>query len=158
MQETAQIKPRTTKTERRKRVNQVAEWLLNGLTTAEILQLIADQTKWNISERQIFNYISKADTLNKTITDEDYSEKVSIAEKRIMWLYKRAITAKSWGLARRLNEDYRKLFGLDMPEKHRLTNDLGKDLGVVVLPAIDFEKIGKAMGLAEVLEEQSNGT
>lgn len=63
---------KTTEHEKDKRIYQVAEWLLKGISRREdIIQYASKKTNWEVTDRTIDNYLKDARFL---IKDTDYAD------------------------------------------------------------------------------------
>lgn len=122
------------------RVDDVVDLLLDGYTRKEVLQFISN-AGWEISDRQVDNYIAKANDAIHEVREIDRAKRIARVERRIERLYRKALKQGNLALARQLVGDERTLSGLDAPSKTALTDDDGKALGVLVLPQVDLSKV-----------------
>lgn len=62
---------KVTGVEYNQRIKTIAKLLFRFTTRADVLQYVSEKTDWNISERQVDNYISDAKKLLRKRTDLD---------------------------------------------------------------------------------------
>ena len=86
-----------------KRIVVISEMIIEGKNRQNILQFNSEN--WNLSERQIDNYISKATSIIKSELIKDVEFDLSKAIKRFEFIYKRAIEMKDYRLALQTNKE-----------------------------------------------------
>jgi len=96
------------------RIVMISELLIEGKNRQNILQFNSEN--WNLSERQIDNYINKAIELIKSelVKDSEYS--LSKALKRFEFIYKTAIEKEDFKLALQTNKEICAIQGLNKLE------------------------------------------
>jgi hypothetical protein len=92
------------------RLNQVEEWLSDGLSTWEIVQ--NGSQKWNISRRQIGKYIAKAKEQWKEIREKESKHFLEEAEAIRKRLYRRCLAVKDHRTALATRDSLDKIRGI----------------------------------------------
>ena len=72
--------------EKEQRIDTVCEFLIKGLTTAQMFRYVSSKTDWGISSRQLDNYISEAKQKIKN-SDNDKGFEIQRAKRRLEKLY-----------------------------------------------------------------------
>jgi hypothetical protein len=117
---------KANKAEVQRRTNVILDLLLDGLRRHEVLQYASKQTDWSLSDRQIDEYISRANEAIENHRSEERAKRINKTEMRLEKLLTRALSKQDHRLVRLVLEDIRKLFGLDAPTKHALTDKEGE--------------------------------
>ena len=105
-----------TAVERDQRVDLVCEFLIKGLTRAQMLQYISKKTTWNVVDRQVDNYISSAKKKIKG-SDIDRDFEIKKAMRRLENLYVKNEKNEDYRECRTVIESMAKLFGWNEPSK-----------------------------------------
>jgi hypothetical protein len=110
----------------RQRVEEVFRLRLGGAGIADILQhASAPEQAWNVSERQLFTYIRRADALVAERFDAKAPHLLARHLLQRCELYAQARAAGDWGTALRCLQDEARLEGLYPPQKIAPTNPDG---------------------------------
>lgn len=101
------------------RVIIVMEMVLAGLKRREILQNISDskEIKWNVTERQIDNYLKEANKIISESTKEDREKLIAKAFAKYEFIYRKLIYVKDYKAAIAAIEKSAALLGLNAPTK-----------------------------------------
>ena len=97
-------------------------------TPTNIRQYAAEQ-KWNVSERNVYRYISAADKLNAKSVEKNRGKLLAFHHAARRALYARAMAVSDYGTASRVLKDEAELFGLYPPKqaevnnRHEITDD-----------------------------------
>lgn len=78
--------PKATKinaAEKEARVNKVYDMLVTGATRAAILQYVSSKTEWNITPRQVDNYIQEATAQIATLSEYHKAQELGMAIARM---------------------------------------------------------------------------
>lgn len=118
------------------RVEQVKKMQIKLWSNSKIFQYISKKTDWNVSTRQVYNYIKEAKEQIKA-EPQDKKFDIAIAKKNIAELHQRNMAIEDYKEVRALIETQAKLFGWNEPEKTDVTTN-GKDMTLKNL--IGFEK------------------
>ena len=94
-----------------KRIVVISEMLIEGKNRQNILQFNSEN--WNLSERQIDNYISKATSIIKSELIKDVEFDFAKAVRRYEDLYKQCLEKKDLKTAVAINEKLTALQGLN---------------------------------------------
>jgi hypothetical protein len=127
---------RATKAEVAARVEEVLHARLNGAEFHD-LQALAREKKWNISERQLWNYVAAAD---RTIADHFEDDRDRLFRRHVFQrraLYARALQDGDYRTALAIAKDEAALHGLYAAKKVQLT---GKDGGPMKVDMTDDER------------------
>jgi hypothetical protein len=92
------------------RIAKISELMIEGKSRQNILQFNSEN--WNLSERQIDNYIGKATAIIKQELIKDSEFSLSKAIKRFEYIYQRAIETKDYRLAMQTNKEICTVQGL----------------------------------------------
>ena len=123
--------PKETKAtdfEKEQRIDLVCEFLIKGLTTAQMFRYVSSKTDWGISARQLDNYISEAKQKIKN-SDNDKGFEIQRAKKRLEKLYVKNESLEDYKECRALIDTSAKLFGWNEPEEKNInikTFDINK--------------------------------
>jgi len=103
----------TLSTETQQRVMQVAKYILNGYSKrAFLLQIISENENWNVSERQLDNYIRDAKkVIEYSNSENDIKLEKDIALNRLEGLYVMNMKIQDFNQARQVTMDRLKLLG-----------------------------------------------
>jgi hypothetical protein len=119
---------KSSKAEVLKRVEEVFKLRLGGAEFADILQYAsAPEQNWQVSERQLWNYIAAADRLVKERFDAKAEHLLARHLLQRRQLYAHAMGAGDFGTALRVLQDEARLEGLYPPTKIAPTNPEGTD-------------------------------
>ena len=102
--------------EKEQRIDTVCEFLIKGLTTAQMFRYVSSKTDWGISSRQLDNYISEAKQKIKN-SDNDKGFEIQRAKRRLENLYVKNEGFEDFKECRAIIETSAKLFGWNEPEK-----------------------------------------
>jgi hypothetical protein len=112
----------------KQRVEEVFKLRLGGAEFADILQYAsAPEQNWQVSERQLWNYIAAADRLVKERFDARADHLLARHLLQRRQLYAHAMGAGDFGTALRILDSEAKLEGLFPPTKVAPTNPEGTD-------------------------------
>lgn len=114
------------------RVNKIFDLLLLGLSRAEMLQYVAEQTDWGIEERQVDNYIKAATTRLKKLSKFHRQTELGRGIARLHSLYMALMKVQDYKGALTVQKELNELLGLYAPKKVDLTSD-GKPLPIAIL-------------------------
>ena len=107
---------KSTSFEKDKRIDVVCELLVSGASRSQMIQYVAKKTEWNLSSRQIDQYISYAKEKIKN-SDIDKGFEIQRAKLRLEKLYKKNESNEDFKECRALIESMAKLFGWNEAEK-----------------------------------------
>jgi len=110
------------------RVNKVIEMLILGLPRASAIQYVTNSTDWNVSDRQVDNYIAEA---NKEV--EKYSQTVRERElgkaiRRLEMLFQSCMKVQDYQRALAVQKELNELLGLKAPVKQELSGRGGSPI------------------------------
>ena len=109
---------KSTKYEVIQRVKLVIDFLLDGLSSNEIIHYGSE--KWKITGRQVETYIQYANKRIERMAGKAEQRAFDRIRARLERQYRRAIQKEDGQLARLLMQDIRKLYGLDKPEQKEI--------------------------------------
>ena len=107
---------KATDFEKEQRIDAVCEFLIKGLTTAQMFRYVSSKTDWGISARQLDNYISEAKEKIKN-SDNDKGFEIQRAKRRLEKLYIKNEDIEDFKECRAIIDTSAKLFGWNEPEK-----------------------------------------
>lgn len=113
-----------TNVERDKRVTTIYDLLVLGTSRAQIIQYAANK-EWDVSSRQIDNYIKQA---NDCFTQEAQAHReieLGKARRRLEDLYLKTMKLQDYQRALAVQRELNALFGLYAPEKQELQVSIG---------------------------------
>ena len=108
---------KATDFEKEQRIDLVCEFLIKGLTTAQMFRYVSSKTDWGISARQLDNYISEAKQKIKN-SDNDKGFEIQRAKRRLEKLYIKNEDIEDFKECRAIIDTSAKLFGWNEAEKH----------------------------------------
>ena len=108
---------KATDFEKDQRIDAVCEFLIKGLTTAQMFRYVSSKTDWGISARQLDNYISEAKQKIKN-SDNDKGFEIQRAKRRLEKLYIKNEDIEDFKECRAIIDTSAKLFGWNEAEKH----------------------------------------
>ena len=123
---------RCSKHELDMRVREVAKLLIGGASTFYVHEFIRDKKDWNITSRQVENYLRKARELISDINNRDIEMAISEQCERLDDLYRRSMGLQDFRTCLSITAEKNKLLGLHRPVKHDLTSGGDKITGFVV--------------------------
>lgn len=95
-----------------RRVGVIFDLLTRGISTSDIMRYVSEKTDWNVQERQITNYITKARArYRETFTNNNEEIEAGKAKARLELCYRKAIKDEDWRLASQITKDINELFG-----------------------------------------------
>jgi hypothetical protein len=132
----------------KQRVSEVLRLRLLGAEFYDIVQH-ASENGWGVGERQLWNYIAKADDLLEASleTDRDKLLRRHVAQRQA--LFARAMSVSDYGNARAVLKDLAELLGLYPAKRHELTGKDGGALQTHNLVSLTDEQ--RAAGVAALL-------
>jgi len=125
-------KHRCSKHELDMRVREVAKLLIGGASTFYVHEFIRDKKDWNITGRQVENYLRKARELISDINNRDIEMAISEQCERLDDLYRRSMGLQDFRTCLSITAEKNKLLGLHRPAKHDITSGGDKITGFVV--------------------------
>ena len=108
-----------TNVERDRRVTIVYDLLVLGTSRAQIIQYAANK-EWNVSSRQIDNYIKQANDHFTTEAQSHREAELGKARRRLEDLYQKTMKVQDYQRALAVQREINALFGLYAPEKQEL--------------------------------------
>ena len=115
------------------RINKVIEWLVLGLSRAQILQYAAEKTEWNISERQIDTYISRANEEIEKHAQTVRERELGKSIKRLEMLFHSCMKVQDYQRALAVQKELNELLGLKAPVKQEVTGKDGSELTIQII-------------------------
>lgn len=131
---------RITKAEKERRVTQIVELLLNGVSRAQILQFAA-KSGWKVADRSVDDYIAAATEQIKTSAAYDRDYEIAKAKERLEYLYQTNMIKQDHREARMVIKAQAELMGLDAPSKTALTDLDGNSLTIHITGNVNPDKI-----------------
>lgn len=138
----AKKKPKSTNIEYNRRVEYVMELLkLKNYTRTQIFRYISENTEWNVTQRQIENYMAEANArLIEDFNNSTQREKIiTKIYNRLEDIYERADDMEDLNTMRGVLKDYREVFGIDAPKttenKTEITQKTVQPIEVKVIEA-----------------------
>lgn len=113
---------KATNAEIETRIATVAEMVIKGQGRQKIIRYGSEE--WNIGERQIENYISKAWEKIEKNTDFDIKQELKLQRARFEDLFQKNYTIQDYREARQVLDSIAKLLGLNEPEKLSLSGEV----------------------------------
>jgi hypothetical protein len=138
----------------RQRVHEVLQLRLLGAEFHDIVQH-ASENGWGVGERQLWNYLARADDLLERTLETDRGKlfRRHVAQRRA--LYARAMAVSDYSTARAVLKDEAELLGLYPARRHELT---GKDGGAVQTQnLVSLTDEQRAAGVAALLARVGPG-
>ena len=111
------------------RVNQIFRLMLKGYGRADVFQYIAEsdaknpETAWNISDRQIDNYIQRANDKFREYADAQRAEMLHKAVLRLEYVYMQCIKVQDYSKAIAALRELNLLLGLHEPQKTNVKHE-----------------------------------
>lgn len=115
------------------RVSKIYELKVLGLSRAEIIQYVSEKTEWNITDRQIDNYILQATERLKAQAEYESNEQLGMAISRLNKLYQSNLKVQDYKGALAVQRELNSLLGLHAPQKVQHTGESG---GAIVVKVI----------------------
>ena len=115
------------------RVEKVYELLVAGARRAKILQYVAEKTDWDVNERMVDDYISRATELIEQDSAKDRPKVLSHALARLDHMYFKSMNVMDFKTALAVQKEINALFGLHAPIKQEVTGADGEALTVNVV-------------------------
>lgn len=106
---------KSTKAELELRVKSVVSWILQGRSYKDIVRY--SSKNWNISSRQVDNYVKIAKEEIKASTNITKEEQITIAIARYNDLYLKNYTEKDYKECRGVQDSLNKMLGLNEAQK-----------------------------------------
>lgn len=106
---------RTPDMELQERYKVVQELIVQGFTGAGIAKWIAENTDWNITRRQAYNYYRDSFEALAIESNVNRAAYFKLALDRLLWLYTKAVESGDYKLANRVNNDLIAFLKLDQP-------------------------------------------
>jgi hypothetical protein len=120
---------KSTKLQTQQRVEEVLQIRLMGAEVWNIRQHAAEQG-WNVSERQLYRYIARADELMARHLEKDRDKLFNRHHAQRRALLARALEVSDFRAALAIMKDEADLLGLYPAKKHELAGQDGGPLGV----------------------------
>lgn len=119
---------KATQAEVTKRVTQVYNWLLQGLSRADILELVAKKGEWKVSDGMIDEYMSRATAEIKEKASIQRDEELGKAIERMRFLFRQNVLIQDYKAALAVQKELNELLGLYPAKKFEHS---GKDGGAI---------------------------
>ena len=104
------------------RVSTVAEMIIKGQGRDKILRY--GSKEWNVSDRQIDEYLAKAWEKIGRNTDYDIKREIKLQRARFEDLYQKNYTIQDYREARQVLDSIAKMLGLNQPEKLNMSGEI----------------------------------
>src|SRR5438132_4913296 len=114
---------KATKATVQTRVEEIAEIRIAGGGFRDIVQY-ASKKKWRVADRQLWNYIARADELLATRHEEGKEKRFNLAIAQRQALYARAFEAGDWRAALSILKDRDELWGLYPGSLRELSDEI----------------------------------
>lgn len=109
------VRRKANKTQIALRVQQVATWLLDGLSYSDIVK--RGQKKWGLSPRPVERYISKAKEQIEASSATEIKGATTLAIYRLMDLYEKSVDEGDYKTALDIIKTQNRMLGLNAPEQ-----------------------------------------
>lgn len=116
-------KPRITAAEMTRRVDQVAELVLAGLSRSEILRYVSEKTDWGVSERTVDTYLARANEKLQAEGKRDRAAEFGKALARLETLYRKALTGNNYKTCLSIQKEIAQLMALHQQPETGITMD-----------------------------------
>lgn len=110
-----QMRRKATKVQKLMRTQQVASWMLDGLTYTEVMKRGAK--KWGLSTRSIERYIDAAKEQVESLAATEIRGATTLALQRLSELYFQALDEKDFKTALDVVKTQNRMLGLNAPDK-----------------------------------------
>ena len=120
---------KATKAEIERRVTTLFKLMLKGYGRADMLQYVSEndaknpETAWNISERQLENYIARANERFKEYSESQRSGMLDKAVMRLEYVYMQCIKVQDYSKAIAALRELNLLLGLHEPQKTNVKHE-----------------------------------
>lgn len=112
------MKKRSTEIETNQRVTEMAKAILSGYSNRRnLFQYVSENFDWNVSERQLDNYLKAAREIINEIASNDLDLEKNIALNRLDALYTMNYKIHDFRECRNVIESRAKMLGLNAAEK-----------------------------------------
>jgi len=115
-----EMRNRTTRTQKTLRVQQVASWLLDGVSKRSVID--KSMSKWGIGERQAERYVEEANDQIEAMAATEIRGATTLALYRLTELYHAAIASEDFKTALDIIKTTNRMLGLNAPEKIEAKN------------------------------------
>ena len=112
--------PKVTKAVKLERVNQVLGWIILGMRPRDIFQYVSEKTDWNISIRQIENYMRDATALIEESSRINRDQEVGKALLRYEKLFTANMKIQDYKAALMVQRARNEMLGLNQPAKSQV--------------------------------------
>jgi hypothetical protein len=106
------------------RVNKVMEMLILGLSRASILQYVTNSTDWNVSDRQVDNYIADANREIEKHSETVRERELGKAIRRLEMLFQSCMKVQDYQRALAVQKELNELLGLKAPQRMEISGTL----------------------------------
>lgn len=137
-----------TNAELDERVSIIFELLCKGVTSHEIFQYVSKNYEWNVSERQLYNYLGKANEKFKELSEKHKDIEFGKSVTRLNLLFYRSLKIQDYKTCLQIQKEIGLLFGLNEPTKTENNVNLKDELS-----GVDYSKLSDA-----TLKEIANAT
>lgn len=117
---------KSTLAEVEKRINKVFDLLVNGATREQIFQYASEKAQWGVTQRQLDNYIAKANERISSIGKIHRELELGRAIARLHHLYFLSITLQNFSVALGVQKELNKLLSLNPPSQYQLQGSEGE--------------------------------
>lgn len=148
-----QIRKRVGKVQKTLRVQQVATWLLDGMTSSEVCK--AGSQKWGVAERTVERYLQDAREQIEAMSATEVRSATTLALYRLMELYHEAMAEKDFKTALDVVKTQNRMLGLNAPDKIEARAVDGWDSMSV---AEQLEQVGRILERASGSPEAADGS
>jgi hypothetical protein len=114
------------------RVREIAKMLIGGASTFFVQEYVREKTDWNLTRRQVENYLRKARLLISDISQRDIEMSISEQCERLDDLYRRSFKLQDFRTCLAISAEKHKLLGLHQPVKHDVTSGGDKISGFTI--------------------------
>ena len=102
--------------EKEKRIDIICEMIIKGFSNNQIFRYVSEKSNWNITQRQVENYLAEAkEKIKNSESDKDFE--IKKAKMRLERLYQKNESIEDYKECRALIDTMAKLFGWSEPKK-----------------------------------------
>lgn len=111
------MSPKSTDAEVIQRISIIYQMMLRGYQRADIIQYVSEKTNWNVTDRMVDVYMSRARAELGKVADEEKEAAFGSSLKRLDMLYRKALKKDDLKTALAIQKEINDLFHLKDTEQ-----------------------------------------
>jgi hypothetical protein len=108
---------KSTNIEVENRVNEIFTALTKGISSVEMFQYVSEKFTWNVTSRQIYNYVQEANKKYTELAEKNKDVEFGKAVSRLTLLFEKSLKVQDYKTCLAIQKEINTMFGTYEPTK-----------------------------------------